>query len=101
MLFIVSFYRCKTYSDLPQGCTLQKVDECCSEPVCPNTVIVVKDGNTATVLLNNTSLSALVGVGNAETAALNTNVVETISVNTAGGFATKPDMIGKHGIVLL
>lgn len=31
-LFVID--RCKTYLEIPQDCSLQKVDECCSELVC-------------------------------------------------------------------
>lgn len=34
--YIISISSCKTYLDIPQGCKLQKVDECCSEIVCEN-----------------------------------------------------------------
>lgn len=44
------FVRCKIYTTpLPEGCTLQKVDECCSEPFCAgfNMTIMVSGGMTS------------------------------------------------------
>lgn len=32
-IFLYTF-RCKTYTVIPEGCSLQKVDECCSELIC-------------------------------------------------------------------
>lgn len=35
-------YRCPTYTNIPSGCRLEKVDECCSDLVCPDSVVVSK-----------------------------------------------------------
>lgn len=41
-------FRCKTYTNIPEGCRLEKVNECCSEVVCPNTLTA--DQGTSTFI---------------------------------------------------
>ena len=44
------YYRCKTYSSIPDGCKLEKVDKCCSELRCNNTsnVLIATRSSTDT-----------------------------------------------------
>lgn len=35
--FWFGFFRCKTFAEVPEGCSPQPVDECCSELVCTTT----------------------------------------------------------------
>jgi len=47
------YSRCKTYISIPSKCKLQKVDACCSEPVCPdNVTMTMTTANTTTVIEN-------------------------------------------------
>ena len=57
--------RCKKYSlPLPEGCYLEKIDECCSKPVCPGFTmnIVSTDGVSSTVQVSkNLRIEPMVG----------------------------------------
>lgn len=37
--------RCKIYTSIPDVCTLRKIDDCCTEPVCPGYRISAVDQN--------------------------------------------------------
>jgi len=63
--FVVLYNRCKKYSlPLPEGCYLEKIDECCSKPVCPGFTmnIVSTDGVSSTVQVSkNLRIEPMVG----------------------------------------
>lgn len=85
--------RCKHYPDIPQGCRLQKVDECCSEMVCQSSSLVTAEaqGGQINVQQSGGSVEGIALVGETVTVVdtgiqpsehINSSVTSLITDNT-------------------
>jgi len=83
--------RCKIYTNLPQGCILKKIDECCFEPDCTNQVT----SNIGTVATSNAIIEKTVDQSATHKLTANTHIVKTNNTSTRGTIVTNvSDMVG-------